>query len=106
MCILCKGVRLNMPTQTIERDGGNRVVIAARALVILVQTFGGALIQKYGANSAIGLLIAAILNLGALLPSADAQVFEYGGNNEAIELDPNAIPGIDEGAPAPPDEPE
>lgn len=88
------------------RDGGNKIVAAARALVIIVQTFGGYLIQKYGANSAIGLLVAAILNLAPLLPAADAQVIEYGGDNADIALDPLTINGINPDAPAPPEPPE
>lgn len=92
--------------QNIERDGGNKIVMAARALVILVQTFAGVLIQKYGANSAIGLLITAILNLATLLPAADAQVVDYGGDNDIPESDPAEIVGIDAGAAAPPDFPE
>lgn len=92
--------------QNIVRDGGNKIVLAARALVILVQTFAGALIQKYGANSAIGLLIAAILNLASLLPAADAEVIEYGGDNDIPEADPGEIVGINPAAPAPPSFPE
>jgi len=90
---------------SIERDGGNKIVIAARALVILVQTFAGVLIQKYGEDSAIGLLIAAILNLGALLPAADSQVIDYGGNNDVPETNPEDIVGIDPSAPAAPEIP-
>ena len=89
-----------MPTAVSkQRDGGNKIVKAAKILVILVQTFSAYLIQKYGANSAIGLLITAILNLAPLLPSAEAMVVEYSGENEPIELDPSAIPGIDPSAP-------
>lgn len=91
-----------MATVSYNRDGGNKIVLAAKALVILVQTFSGVLIQKYGANSAIGLLINAILALAPLLPAADAQVIEYGGSNEAIETDPSTIIGIDPDAPPPP----
>lgn len=95
-----------MPTTNVQRDGGNKIVLAARALVILVQTFAGVLVQKYGATSAIGLLITAILNLAPLIPNADAEVVEYGGNNEAIVADPSEILGIDAGAIAPPEDPE
>lgn len=90
----------------ISRDGGNKIVMAARALVILVQTFGGVLIQKYGATSAIGLLITAILNLATLLPAADALVVDYGGDNVAIVADPAEIVGINPSASAPPELPE
>jgi len=92
-------------TPTYQRDGGNKIVMAARALVILVNTFAGVLVQKYGATSAIGLLITAIQNLAPLLPAADAQVIEYGGNNEDAAENPGDIPGIDPSAPAPPDPP-
>lgn len=91
-----------MASASYQRDGGNKIVIAAKALVILVQTFSGVLIQKYGATSPIGLLIAAILALAPMLPEADAQVIEYGGNNDEIETDPSSIIGIDPDAPPPP----
>lgn len=91
-----------MPTVNYQRDGGNKIVIAAKALIVIVQTFSGVLIQKYGANSAIGLLITAILALAPLLPAADALVVEYGGLNEEIETDPNNVVGIDPSAPPPP----
>lgn len=95
-----------MPAISYERDGGNEIVKLARALVILVQTFAGVLIQKYGATSAIGLLITAILELATLLPAADAEVVEYGGQNEEVLSDPGSIKGINPSAPAPPDLPE
>jgi hypothetical protein len=83
-----------------QRDGGNKIVIAAKALVVIVQTFSAYLILKYGANSAIGLLIQAILNLAPMLPSAEAMVVEYDGANDPIILDPSTIPGLDPSAPA------
>lgn len=87
------------------RDGGNKIVKLARALVVITQTFAGILIQKYGEDSAIGLLVKAILNLSLLLPSADAEVVEYGGQNEPVVIDPSSIPGINAGAPLPPELP-
>jgi len=87
-----------MPATTKERDGGNKVVFLAKTLVILVATFGGYLKQKYGATSAIGLLIDAIAALGELLPDAEALVVEYGGDNDVPETDPESILGINPGA--------
>lgn len=92
--------------QVKERDAGNKIVKFAKILVTLVTTFGGYLKQKYGADSPIGLLIDAIIALGALLPDADALVVEYGGNNDTPETDPEHIIGIRPGAPEPPDPPE
>lgn len=87
------------------RDGGNAIVLAARALVILVTTWHGALRQRYGAGSAIDLLCVAIIALGNLLPAADEEVIERGGDNVAPEVNPDAIPGQAEGLPLPPDDP-
>lgn len=95
-----------MPAVNHTRDGGNKIVLAAKALVILVQTFAAVLIQKYGANSPIGLLIEAILALSQLLPAAEAEVFEYGGQNTVPATEPENIVGINPDAPAPPAPPE
>lgn len=90
----------------IQRDGGNKIVAAAKALIIIVNTFSGVLIKKYGKNSAIGLLIAAILNLAPLLPEADAEVVEYAGDNADVLVDPDNILGNNPLAAAPPELPE
>lgn len=95
-----------MPVPVVkERDAGNKIVQAAKILVTLVTTFGGYLKQKYGATSAIGLLVDAIIALGALLPDADALVVEYAGENEVPETTPGEILGINPTAPAPPPPP-
>lgn len=91
-----------MPSSNQVRDGGNSIVIAARALIILVTTFQGALRQKYGAGSAIDLLCTAIVALGNLLPAADEEVVEYGGDNAVPETNPEEILGINPAAEAPP----
>jgi ABC-type cobalamin transport system permease subunit len=82
------------------RDGGNKIVTAAKALIVIVQTFAGVLIAKYGADSAIGLLIQAILNLAPMLPDAEAQVVEYDGENAGVLSDPADAPGLSADRPA------
>ena len=94
-----------MPTVK-ERDGSNKLVILAKALIVFVQAASGYLINKYGANSPIGLLVTAILNLAPLLPAAEADALLYAADNSDVVDDPLAIPGIDETLPLPPEEPE
>lgn len=82
-----------------KRDGGERIVKLARALVVIVQTFAATLWKKYGKTSGIGLLISAILALAELLPTAESDVLDYGGDNDDILLDPATAPGVDPSAP-------
>ena len=88
------------PTRT--RDGGNTIVRLVRELVNIVQFFAPYLISAYGENSNIAKLIAAITALAPLLPSAAADVIEYGGFNDGLELDPANIAGATPDAPAAP----
>lgn len=85
------------------RDGGEKIVKLAKALIVLVQVWANVLIKKYGAESAIGLLITAILALGNLLPDAEDQVLDIGGNNAPVLDDPTTIAGVDVDAPPPPE---
>ena len=89
-----------------ERDGSNKLVLLARALVIFTQKAAGFLINKYGANSPIGILVAAIIAIGELLPAAEADALLTGGDNDPVFDDPNDIPGMSEFLPVPPPDPE
>ena len=84
------------------RDGSDKIVRLARALVILVTTFAGALKAKYPGTNPVSLLIDAIIALGALLPAAEAVMLDYGGSNEAVIVTPEDAKGIDPLAPAAP----
>ena len=97
-----------MPVMSVQRvrDGGNKIVFLARALVNVTQVFAPYLIQKYGATSAIGILVSSILALGEQLPLAAADVVEFGGGNDAIQSDPSEVSGITPDAPLPPALPE
>lgn len=88
-----------------ENDGSNKMVILARALVIFVTKAGGYLISKYGVNSPIGVLVAAIIALGELLPAAEADALLFDGDNAPVLADPDNIPGSGGILPAPPDAP-
>lgn len=89
-----------------QRDGSNKMVILAKALIIFVQAASGYLINKYGASSPIGSLVTAILNLAPLLPAAEADALLTGGDNDPVFDDPNDIPGMSEFLPVPPPDPE
>lgn len=88
------------------RDGGEKIVRLAKALIVIVQTFAATLIKKYGAESGIGLLITAILALSQLLPEAEGDVLDFGGDNSDALENPGGIPGTDPSAPLPPELPE
>ena len=91
---------------SIQRDGGDKIVKLAKALVVLTTQFAGLLKAKFPPPSPIASLIDAIIALGALLPAAEGQVFDFGGTNEDPLADPDNIPGINPSAPLPPELPE
>lgn len=84
------------------RDGSDEIAKLARTLVALVGATGGFLKSKYPCPSAVCALIDAIAALGALLPSAEAMMLDFGGTNAAVLDNPETIPGINPAAPAPP----
>lgn len=84
------------------RDGSDKISQLARALIALVGTFGGILKAKYPPPSAVSALVDAIAALALLLPAADAQMLDFGGDNADVLDDPTTIKGINPAADAPP----
>lgn len=90
----------------VMRDGGDKIVKLAQALILITQKFAGILKAKFPPPSPISALIDAILALSVLLPAAEGQVFDYGGQNEPVEADPNDVQGQGLTRPPQPEEPD
>lgn len=86
-----------------DRDGLDKIVILAKVLCRLVQSFTAILLKKYPNNTTITALLAAINTLCLLIPDVENEFLVEGGTNE-IPLDsPELIPGINPGLPPAPD---
>lgn len=90
-----------MPT----RDGVTSLRNLARAVCVLVSTFGPLIERKYEDNEQIMTALAWARTACTIVPSLD-DVLTPGGNNSDPASDPTTIPGVRPSAPAPTPVPE
>lgn len=97
---------MSNPANLPERDGVASLMELAQRMCTLLNTFGFLIEQKYETGTAVRTMYTAAKAVCVLLPEARAEWYEPGGQNEAIEENPELTPGINPGAPAPPALPE
>lgn len=97
---------MSTPANLPERDGIASLLDLAKKSCTLLNTFGFLIEQKYPNGTAVNAFYVAAKAVCALLPEAQAEWYEPGGQNEPITENPELTPGINPAAPAPPPLPE
>lgn len=94
---------MSTPLENRQRDGVSSLIEFARQTCRIVGAFGFIIEAKYPPDSPVGLLYIAVKNVCNLLPAAEADFYSPQSDNSGVISDPNDIPGINPGAPAPPE---